>query len=259
MLPNLFLRDEGDPVGDPTLGKPDPNVVTQGDKIVDPSKKDEGLSAIEKVELETLRKEKETYEKRLTDTQTGFHDARQKLADMESRINALAQPKKKDDFADDAIIGQIDAKIEHYHSMNWDTAALDIQRSIRIDQLDSRKSLAEIEAINRQSMDLGRFLSENPDATDLTGAGKRKAELESRGLKVDTETAYYYNLGKNYKPDFEKAVQAEVTKRLEAKKKGEGARGAEGEFIEPPGEEADEKSKNEYLDFLHNPSGVNIQ
>ena len=272
MFRKTFLRDESDSSGseeNKELESQDLDAETQGSERADPSKK--GLSDAEKEELENLRKEKEAfasekenYEKRLKDTQTSFHENQRKLAELEGRVSGLMSPtEKKGEFDDDPGIQKIDQDIKYYQEQGWDYRTLEIDKQARIDILRTQKMLNQIQGRLSEQDDLGRFLAENPDAEDLSGAGKSKAELESRGEKISTETAYFYNLGKNKlketQKEYEARVQAEVKKRLEAIEKGKGAINPEGEFVETTPEEDEEKQKKAYLDHLMHPSGLDIQ
>jgi hypothetical protein len=112
--------------------------------------------------------------------------------------------------------------------------------------------LSSLEKTNREGNEIGQFLSDNPDVQDLTPAGQAKKVLTDRGEKVSIETAHFYNLGKNMND----VVEKEVQKKLEAMKKGDGARLQDGTYEEPKDEE---KEKEEYLEFLNDPSGLDIQ
>lgn len=265
MLHELFLRDDGDPSGDPKdpkdpkdpeLGKQDPKADPQGGKA-DPEPKP-GLSAEEKAKFDVLEKEKGDLEKRLSDTQAEFHENRKELKNLRTKVDDFSKPpiKPEEQFADDSEIQGINREIEAYKANDYDLAPLNRAKSLRIEVLQMRKELADIKARNRESDAIGSFLVENPDATDLTAAGKAKDELTKRGEKVSVDTAYHYDLGKKRKEDFESAVKKEVEKRLEADDKGKGARGQEGEFTEPPPED---KEMEEYADQLNNPGGLDLE
>jgi hypothetical protein len=258
-----FLRDKGDPSDpadpkdpqDPEIGDPKPDAEPQGGDPKDPEKP--GLSAEEKAELQRLKDENETLNKRVADNQTAFHTSQAELKSLKERLEGItAAPKSDEQFADDPIVQKIDGDIKRYNEMNWDTASLEIQKDMRIDQIKSQQMLSSLEKTNREGNEIGQFLSENPDVQDLTPAGQAKKALTDRGEKVSIETAHFYNLGKSRKEDFDKSVQAEVQKQLEALKRGDGARLQDGSYEEPKDEE---KEKEEYTEFLHDPSGLDIQ
>lgn len=255
MLQHLFLRDEGDPSGGkPELGTPDPNADPQGGGQLDPEKK-EGLSADEKAELDTLKKDKETLEKRLSDTQTEFHTRSEELKTLRTQVENLQRPTPKPDeqYGDDPQIRKLDQRIEEFQAANYDTTALEVLKDNRIREMKNEERLAAIEARDKESDGIGKFLLENPGVADLTEAGKTRTMLMGRGEKVSIDTAHFYHLGKN----LESAVKAEVEKRLEADKKGENARGQDGEFYEP--EPSENKEEQEYAAFLHNPGGLDLE
>lgn len=264
MLFNTFLRDEGDPSASDDLkdtkktelGEPKPNADPQGGDPPDPSKK-EGLSAEEK-ELKGLKEDKTNLERRLSDTQESFRSKSEELKGAQKQVHDLKNPPPPPDteYASDSIIQNIDQDIARYKENAWDDAPLQRQKDIRKEQIKQDKSIMGMRERNAQSDDMGKFLMDNPGVDDLTPAGKAKGVLTERGEKVSIETAHYYQLGKSRKEDFEKSVQAEVKKQLEAEKKANGARGQEGGYEEPPSEENKEMEK--YADEINAPGGFEL-
>ena len=269
MIFQTFLRAEGDPGNpgddpkpDKPLGDPKPDAEPQDGDRPDPDKPepdkpepDKGLSAEEKAELESLRKDKETSDKRISDAQREFHSSRDELKGLKEKVDVLTKPpdqKPEDAYADDTVIQDINRKIEAYEERNYDTSPLVQLKGARVRELNLEKRLDGLETRTVQSDEVGKFLMDNPGVKDLTETGETKGMLTSRGEKVSFDTAYHYNRGKNYDKDFDEAVKGEVAKQLEVLKKGGGARGQEGGFEEPP--EADKEEKA-YADFLTNPAG----
>lgn len=264
---NTFLRDDGDPSdpGDPKdpknpeLGDPKSDADPQGGDPKDPDKP--GLSAEEKAELDGLRKDKETSDKRISDAQRGMHEKGAELKLSQAELQKLKNPPPPPDteYAGDSIIQSIDQDIARYKENNWDDAPLQRQKDIRKEQIKQDKSIVGMRERNAQSDDMGKFLMDNPGVNDLTPAGKAKGVLTERGEKVSIETAHYYQLGKDSvktKEDFDKSVQAEVQKQLEAEKKANGARGQQGGYDEPPSEE--NKEMEEYAEQLNEPGGFKL-
>lgn len=264
---NTFLRDEGGSSGGgdkpekPELEKPDPNANPQGGDPPDPSKK-EGLSAEKEAELKTLKENETNLEKRLSDTQESFRSKSEELKGAQKQIHDLKNPPLPPDteYAGDSIIQSIDQDIARYKENNWDDAPLQRQKDIRKEQIKQDKSITGMRERNAQSDDMGKFLMDNPGVNDLTPAGKAKGMLTERGEKVSTDTAHFYQLGKDSvksKEDFDKSVKEEVQKQLEAEKKANGARGQQGGYDEPPSEE--NKEMEEYADQLNTPGGFELE
>ena len=266
MIFQTFLRDKdgsggsgGDPPVDPPLDPPKPDAEPQDGDPPDPNKPepdkpepDEGLSAEEKVELENLRKEKGTFEKRLGDTQREYHTSRDELKGLKEKVDRLTKPpdqKPEDAYAEDAVIQDINGKIKAYEERNYDTSPLAQLKGARVRELNLEKRLAGLESRNVESDEVGKFLMDNKGVEDLTPVGETKEMLTKRGEKVSFDTAHYYKVGKN----FDQAVKDEVGKQLEALKKGDGARGQDGGNIETPAEP--DKEMQAYGDFLTNPAG----
>lgn len=263
MLYNLFLRDKGDPSGDsdpkdPELGDPKPDPKPQDDPKPDPEPKP-GLSDEEKAELATLREENKTLGTRLKDTQTEFHDNREELKVLRKRVDDFSRPviKPEDEFADDPQIQKIDRKIKAYNEHEYDTAPLDELKAARIREIKLEGRLSNLEARGAESDEIGDLLIEEPDIKDFKPVGETRKKLTDRGEKVSMDTAHFYNLGKSRKAEFESAVKAGVEKRLEVDKKGDEARGQDGDFNEP--EVSEDKDMTEYANQLTDPSGLDIE
>lgn len=271
MLNNLFLRDKDDSSGSDEESKKEleskeSDAESQDSEKVDSSDKEkkEELSAEAKAELETLKKDKEDLEKRLSDTQEGFHEKNKALIALNERVDQLTRPqiKPEDEFADDLQIQKIDRKIKAYQDNEYDTASLDELRTARIREIKLEGRLANLEARGMESDEIGNLLIEEPDIKDFKPVGEARKKLTERGEKVSMDTAYYYDLGKKSvgeksKVDFKSAVKAEVEKRLETDKKGDEARTQDGDFNEP--EVSEDKEMTEYADQLTDPSGLDIQ
>lgn len=270
MLYNLFLRDEGDPSGDPKdpkdpkdpeLGDPkDPADPQDGDPA-DPKKSedDKGLSAEAKAELETLKKDKEDLEKRLSDTQEGFHEKNKALIALNERVDRLTRPviKPEDEFAEDPEIQGVNREIVAYKERDYDIAPLKRIKAGRIREIKLEKRLSNLEARGKESDEIGGLLVKKPNIKDFKPVGEARKKLTDRGEKVSMDTAYYYDVGVKSEENFESAVKAEVEKRLEADKKGEEARGQDGDFVES--EPSEDKEMTEYAEQLINPRGLDIQ
>lgn len=255
MFPEKF-RDQGGAGGNVDSTTQKPAAGTQDGKVADPVK---GLSAEQLAELETLRKEKVTLEKRLSDTQTSFHDKTREVSDYQKKLKAIedAQSKPKAEEQDPKI-RQIDTQIAKFKEQDLDYGFLEVVRAQIIENNQTREELKKVQSFNQQGMEMGKILNIDKNFNDFEAIVKVQNEAAANGEKISMVDAFHRFRSNNQEAIINERAEKIANEKLEILKKGQGARGQDGE--NPPEPKPEDKEMRDFASQLTGGiSGVEIK